>query len=161
MATSSSSTTRRTSAPTWRRTSRGLGHRVEIAADGAEALRRADAEPFDVVLSDVRMAGMDGLALLREIRRRRPDAVVVLMTAYATIPGAVEAMREGAFDYLVKPFALDEVGLLVERALEVARAAARQPRAAPARSTTRRCSSRARRRCSARSTTARQAAAPT
>jgi two-component system, NtrC family, response regulator AlgB len=97
----------------------GLGHRVAVAADGVEALRLADAEPFDLVITDVRMAGMDGMALLRELRRRRPDAVVVLMTAYATIPGAVEAMREGAFHYLVKPFGLDEVGILVERALEV------------------------------------------
>ncbi|HKA15777.1 MAG TPA: sigma-54 dependent transcriptional regulator [Myxococcota bacterium] len=97
----------------------GLGHRVAAAADGIEALRLVDAEPFDLVLSDVRMAGMDGMSLLRELHRRRPDTVVVLMTAYATIPGAVEAMREGAFHYLVKPFALDEVGLLVERALEV------------------------------------------
>jgi NtrC-family two-component system response regulator AlgB len=99
----------------------GLGHRVAVAADGIEALRLADAEPVELVLSDVRMAGMDGMSLLRELRRRRPDTVVVLMTAYATIPGAVEAMREGAFHYLVKPFSLDEVGLLVERALEVAR----------------------------------------
>jgi two-component system, NtrC family, response regulator AlgB len=98
----------------------GLGHRVAVAADGIEALRCADAEPFDLVLSDVRMAGMDGMSLLRELHRRRPDTVVVLMTAYATIPGAVEAMREGAFHYLVKPFALEEVRLLVERALEVA-----------------------------------------
>jgi CheY-like chemotaxis protein len=58
----------------------GLGHRVAVAADGAQALQRAGAEPFDVVLSDVRMAGMDGGAL-RELRRRRPEAVVVLMTA--------------------------------------------------------------------------------
>jgi NtrC-family two-component system response regulator AlgB len=96
-----------------------LGHHVVLAENGADALRYADAEPFDLVLSDVRMAGMDGMALLRELRRRRPDAVVVLMTAYATIPGAVEAMREGAFHYLVKPFGLDEVEMLVERALEV------------------------------------------
>jgi NtrC-family two-component system response regulator AlgB len=65
------------------------------------------------------MAGMDGLALLREIRTRQPEAVVVLMTAYATVQGAVEAMRAGAYDYLVKPFSLDEVGLLLERVLEV------------------------------------------
>src|SRR5262245_42772413 len=65
------------------------------------------------------MAGMDGMALLRELRRRRPDAVVILMTAYATVPEAVEAMREGAFHYLVKPFALEEVRLLVERAGEL------------------------------------------
>jgi two-component system, NtrC family, response regulator AlgB len=99
---------------------RGLGHRVAVAADAAQALQHAGAQPFDVVLSDVRMAGMDGLALLRELKARRPEAVVVLMTAYATIPGAIEAMREGAFHYLVKPFSLDELGLLLQRALEVA-----------------------------------------
>jgi NtrC-family two-component system response regulator AlgB len=99
---------------------RGSGHRVLDAADGPGALRLADAEAVDVVLSDVRMAGMDGMALLRELRRRRPDAIVLLMTAYATIAGAIEAMREGAFHYLVKPFGLDELGMLIDRALEVA-----------------------------------------
>jgi NtrC-family two-component system response regulator AlgB len=98
---------------------RGLGHRAEMAADATAALAAVDRQEFDVVLSDVRMAGMDGLALLREIRRRRPDVVVVLMTAYATVPQAVDAMRAGAYDYLVKPFGLDQVGLLLDRVLEV------------------------------------------
>lgn len=96
-----------------------LGHRVGSASSAAEALSTLERETFDVVLSDVRMAGMDGLALLREIRRRRPEVVVVLMTAYATVPQAVEAMRVGAYDYLVKPFSLDQVGLLLQRVLEV------------------------------------------
>ncbi|MFN8545328.1 MAG: sigma-54 dependent transcriptional regulator [Candidatus Binatia bacterium] len=98
---------------------RGLGHQVETAESAAVALETIERRDVDVVFSDVRMAGMDGLALLREIRRRRPDAVVVLMTAYATVAGAVEAMRGGAYDYLVKPFALDEVELLLARVLEV------------------------------------------
>ena len=98
---------------------RSLGHTAETAADAQTALRLVAEHPFDVVLSDVRMAGMDGLALLHEIRRRRPEAVVVLMTAYATVAQAVEAMRAGAYDYLAKPFALDEVGLLLARVLEV------------------------------------------
>jgi NtrC-family two-component system response regulator AlgB len=96
-----------------------LGHRVETADDGAQALTLLDRLSPELVFSDVRMAGMDGMELLREVRRRRPEAVVVLMTAYATIAGAVEAMRQGAYDYLVKPFSLDEVGLLLERVLEV------------------------------------------
>ena len=100
---------------------RALGHAVEAAGSGPEALRAADAHAPEVVVSDVRMAGMDGMALLRELRRRHPEAVVILMTAYATVAGAVEAMREGAFHYVVKPFALDEVRLLVERAAELAR----------------------------------------
>jgi NtrC-family two-component system response regulator AlgB len=98
---------------------RGLGHTVETAADAAAALAALASHDFEVVLSDVRMAGMDGLALLREIRRQRPSTVVVLMTAYATVPEAVEAMRAGAYDYLVKPFSLDQVGLLLARVLEV------------------------------------------
>lgn len=98
---------------------RSLGHTAETAADAATALGALARHDFEVVLSDVRMAGMDGLALLREIRRQRPDTVVVLMTAYATVPEAVEAMRAGAYDYLVKPFSLDQVGLLLARVLEV------------------------------------------
>jgi len=65
------------------------------------------------------MASLDGLALLAEITRRAPETAVVLMTAYATVPQAVEAIRGGAYDYLVKPFGLDQVGLLLERALEI------------------------------------------
>ncbi len=100
---------------------RGLDHDVHVAADATEALGVVERHDLDVVFSDVRMTGMNGLALLTEIRRRRPDAVVVLMTAYATIGGAVEAMRAGAYDYIAKPFTLDEVGLLLDRVLEVKR----------------------------------------
>ena len=98
---------------------RRLGHRAEAAEDATAALAVLEREPVDLVFSDVRMAGVDGLALLREIRRRRPDAVVVLMTAFATVEQAVEAMRAGAYDYLVKPFSLDQAGLLITRVLEV------------------------------------------
>ncbi len=98
---------------------RSLGHTAETAEDASAALAALGRRDFDVVFSDVRMAGMDGLALLREIRHQRPEAVVVLMTAYATVPEAVEAMRAGAYDYLVKPFSLDQVGLLLDRVLEV------------------------------------------
>ncbi len=100
---------------------RSLGHEAEVAPDAADAVGVLERRAVDVVLSDVRMAGMDGLALLREIHRRWPDVVVVLMTAYASVPQAVEAMRAGAYDYLVKPFGLDQVRLLLERALDVQR----------------------------------------
>jgi NtrC-family two-component system response regulator AlgB len=100
---------------------RSRGHAVDAADDARSALARLDRHPADVVLSDVRMAGVDGLDLLREIRRRWPETVVVLMTAYGTVPEAVEAMRSGAYDYLVKPFSLDQVGLLLGRVLEVQR----------------------------------------
>src|SRR5262245_64815605 len=98
---------------------RELGHEVEVTADAIEALAVMDRGAFDVVLSDIRMAGMDGLALLRELRRRHPEAGVVLMTAYATIPDAVEAIRSGAYDYLVKPFSVEQVALVLGRLLEV------------------------------------------
>ena len=65
---------------------RGVGHVAEMAADAASALAYVDRHAVDVVFSDVRMAGMDGLALLRELRQRRPEGFVVLMTAYATVP---------------------------------------------------------------------------
>ncbi len=98
---------------------RSLGHDVETAADGAEALTVLARRRFDVVFSDVRMARMDGLALLAEIVRRAPETIVVLMTAYATIAQAVEAIRAGAHDYLVKPFGLDQVDLVLARILEL------------------------------------------
>jgi DNA-binding NtrC family response regulator len=96
-----------------------LGHEAAVAGDALEALAVTDRGAFDVVLSDVRMAGMDGLALLRELRRRHPEIGVVLMTAYATIPDAIEAIRGGAYDYLVKPFSLEQVRLVIARLLEV------------------------------------------
>jgi DNA-binding NtrC family response regulator len=98
---------------------KGLGHETEVAASAEEGLAAVRRRAFDLVLSDVRMTGMDGLALLAAILRERPETCVVLMTAYATVPQAVEAMRAGAYDYLVKPFSLDQVGLLLDRVLEV------------------------------------------
>ncbi len=94
------------------------GFEVEIAADGATALRRASSGEFDLVLLDVRIPEKDGMAVLREIRREDPGAVVMIVTGYATLEMAVEAMREGAFDYISKPFKKDELLLKVRRALE-------------------------------------------
>src|SRR5262249_28740634 len=94
---------------------RSFGHEVETAASGAEALAAIGRRHFDLVFSDVRMARMDGLALLGEIGRRAPETTVVLMTAYATVAQAVEAIRAGAHDYLVKPFGFDQVDLVLQR----------------------------------------------
>src|SRR5438046_9487751 len=79
---------------------RSLRHRAEVAPEATAALVLLEQHEPDVIFSDVRMAGMDGLALLREIRRRRPDAVVVLMTAYATVAPAVWPLRAGAYGSL-------------------------------------------------------------
>jgi two-component system, NtrC family, response regulator AlgB len=98
---------------------RSLGHEADLAADGTDALQILGRTPYDVVFSDVRMAGMDGMALLHETMRLRPETVVILMTAYGTVPQAVEAMKAGAYDYLMKPFSLDQVSLLLGRVFEV------------------------------------------
>lgn len=96
-----------------------LGHAVGQAESGEQALGAMRTQGFDVVVTDYRMAEMNGLELLREIKRISPDTPVVLMTAYATVDNAVSAMKAGAYDYLTKPFSLDEIQLVVERALEL------------------------------------------
>jgi len=98
---------------------RSLGHDVETADGGVGALAAIGRRRFDVVFSDVRMARMDGLELLAEIVRSAPETTVVLMTAYATVGQAVEAIRAGAYDYLVKPFGLDQVDAVLGRVLEL------------------------------------------
>jgi DNA-binding NtrC family response regulator len=91
---------------------------VTSSQDGQHALALALAGDFDVVVTDIRMPGLDGFALLQELRQAKPDVEVVLMTAFGSVPKAVEAMRAGAFDYLTKPFDPDEALLTIERAAE-------------------------------------------
>ncbi len=100
---------------------RGAGYQVTAVKDGTAALREAEAETYDLVLLDVRMPGIDGLSLLETLKDRRPDAHVVIMTAHGTMQTAVQAMQKGAYDYLAKPFDLDEALLLAERALSARR----------------------------------------
>ena len=96
-----------------------LGHQVSEAESGARARSLLAESRFDVVLTDFRMAEMNGLELLKEARRIHPDALVILMTAYATVENAVAAMKAGAYDYITKPFSLEEIQLIVERALQL------------------------------------------
>ncbi|MBI2524495.1 MAG: sigma-54-dependent Fis family transcriptional regulator [Candidatus Rokubacteria bacterium] len=100
---------------------RSAGYQVTAAGDGTAALREAEAQPFDLVLLDVRMPGMDGLTLLGRLRALRPDLQVVVMTAHGTMETAIQAMQRGAYDYLAKPFDLDEALLVAERALSARR----------------------------------------
>jgi two-component system nitrogen regulation response regulator GlnG len=100
---------------------RGAGYEVTAVKDGLAALREAETQPFDLMLLDVRMPGMDGLTLLAELKARRPGALVVIMTAHGTMETAIQAMQQGAYDYLAKPFDLDEAMLLAERALTARR----------------------------------------
>ncbi len=97
------------------------GYRVTAVKDGEAALQEVGAEPFDLILLDIRMPGVDGLTLLGKIREARPDAQVVIMTAHGTMETAIQAMQRGAYDYLAKPFDMDEVLLLAERALTARR----------------------------------------
>ena len=93
-------------------------HDVTSAADGRQALDLIAAREFDVVLTDVRMPGADGFEVVRAVKRRWPATEVVMMTAFASIESAVEAIKLGAYDYLQKPFDPDDVSLIVARALE-------------------------------------------
>ena len=100
---------------------RGAGYQVTAVKDGTAALAEVAGQPFDLILLDVRMPGIDGLSLLKQIRERRADAQVVIMTAHGTMETAIQAMQHGAYDYLAKPFDLDEALLLAERALTARR----------------------------------------
>ena len=97
------------------------GYQVTAVQDGEAAVRAFEAEPFDLVFLDVKMPGMDGLTALARLRDVRRDAQIVMMTAHGTMDTAIQAMQKGAYDYIAKPFDLDEIVLLAERALAAAR----------------------------------------
>jgi DNA-binding NtrC family response regulator len=100
----------------------GAGHQVKTAENGSQALALLSIDPgIDLMLTDYRMAEMNGLELLQQARREVPNLAVILMTAYATVENAVNAMKAGAYDYLTKPFTLDQVEHVVDRALEAQR----------------------------------------
>lgn len=92
-----------------------MGHRVTLAKDGAEALELLNHHTFDLVITDIRMPKVDGLTVFKHVRTHAPSTDVVLITAYAAVSDAVEAMKEGAYDYLTKPFDLEEIKLRVTR----------------------------------------------
>jgi NtrC-family two-component system response regulator AlgB len=96
-----------------------LGHTVVTADGGPQAAAMIGAQPFDLILTDYKMAELNGLELIVEARRRQPSCLVILMTAYATVENAVAAMKAGAYDYVTKPFSLDQIQHVVERALEL------------------------------------------
>ncbi|HEX5243961.1 MAG TPA: sigma 54-interacting transcriptional regulator, partial [Tepidisphaeraceae bacterium] len=98
------------------------GHEVIAAGDAAAALARLGAPgKFDLLITDLKMPKMTGIELLQEVKKLRPELPVVMMTAFATVATAVEAMKLGAYDYIQKPFDGDEIKLLVDRTLEHAR----------------------------------------
>jgi DNA-binding NtrC family response regulator len=94
------------------------GYVVASACSAQQTLSMLQVHPYDLVISDLRMPGVSGLDLLRQIRLRYPEAIVIILTAFGTVETAVEAMKAGAYDYLTKPVHPDELSLVVGRALE-------------------------------------------
>ena len=94
------------------------GHEVVTADSGDAALKAVQAEIFDLVISDVRMPGTDGISVLKTVKDVSPETVVVMITAFATAETAVEAMKLGASDYIIKPFKIDELKLVINNSLE-------------------------------------------
>jgi len=97
------------------------GHEAEGVTEGAEALTRMDNGSWDVILTDLRMEPVDGMAVLDHARRVAPDTQVVMLTAHGNVEAAVEAMRQGAYHFLTKPFNFQEVARVVEKAAESGR----------------------------------------
>ena len=94
------------------------GYDVEISSSGQEALPKYDDRPFDLTLLDLLMPGLDGIEVLKAIKKKDPWAAIIIITAYASVESALAAMKIGAFDYVQKPFKHDELLLVIRRALE-------------------------------------------
>lgn len=92
------------------------GHKVGCAANAAAALATLESDPYDIVLADIKMPGMDGLEMLRRIKAHREETIVIVMTAFATVDTAVKALKDGAFDYITKPFDPDDLTHLIRNA---------------------------------------------
>ena len=92
------------------------GYRVECAEDAKKALSILETEEFDIVLADIKMPGMDGLEMLKRIKAIRKDSIVIIMTAFATVNTAVQALKDGAYDYVTKPFDPDDLSHLIRNA---------------------------------------------
>ena len=94
------------------------GHEADTASNGAEALKKVESREYDLVITDLRMERMDGIRLLESIKRVAPRTEIVMVTGYATVDSAVDALTKGAASYLAKPFKLDELRAVVARVLE-------------------------------------------
>jgi len=94
------------------------GYKVSLASNGEEVLKYIGKDIFDLVLLDIRMPKMDGITVLRKIKSTSPETVVIMITAYASADTAIKAMKEGAYDYITKPFKIDEIKLIIKNALE-------------------------------------------
>ncbi|MCX6828959.1 MAG: sigma-54 dependent transcriptional regulator [candidate division Zixibacteria bacterium] len=98
-----------------------VGHNVESVLSAEGALERVEDKNYDIVISDIKMKGMDGITMLQKIKNSRPDIVIIMITGFGTIEVAVQAMKLGAYDFLLKPISPDAIELVVERVAEVIR----------------------------------------
>jgi DNA-binding NtrC family response regulator len=98
-----------------REVAQSLGFSAQVADSAEQAYRVLEAQSFDAILLDLRLPGAGGLDALRRIKERRPEAVVIVVTGYGTVQSAVQAMKNGAYDYVTKPFSVDELKLMLER----------------------------------------------
>ncbi len=94
------------------------GYQVTIAKSGEEACQIFDNKHFELVLSDLKMPGLSGIKLLKKIKIQSPETLVILITGYASLQSAIHAIREGAYDYLTKPFQLDELYIVIKNAVD-------------------------------------------
>jgi len=94
------------------------GYVIETAASGEEGLERLKETRFDILLVDIKMDGMSGLDVLEKVKSTDPDVAVVMITAYGSISTAIDAMKKGAYEYLLKPFDPNELGVLIEKIIE-------------------------------------------
>ena len=92
------------------------GYKVDCAEDAKTALAKLESENYDIILADIKMPGMDGLEMLRRIKSLKNDSIVIVMTAFATVDTAVQALKDGAFDYITKPFDPDDLSHLIRNA---------------------------------------------
>ena len=97
------------------------GYEVITCGNASEALEITTSHDLDLVITDMRMPGLDGMEFLAQLRTLQPEIPIIMMTAYATVEKAVEAMKRGAFDYITKPFKNEELILTIRKALEMHR----------------------------------------
>ncbi|MGD8445222.1 MAG: sigma-54 dependent transcriptional regulator [Desulfobacterales bacterium] len=94
------------------------GHAVDTASSGEEALEKLKEARFDIMLVDIKMEGISGLDVLQHVKENDPDVAIVMITAYGSIPTAIEAMKNGAYDYMLKPFDPNELGVLIDKIIK-------------------------------------------
>ncbi len=94
------------------------GYNVQVAKDGEDAIKQIENAPFEIVITDLKMPGIDGLEVLKYAKKTNPDICILMITAYGTVGSAVTAMKLGAYDYICKPFELCEMKIIIEKAIE-------------------------------------------